>query len=140
MPLLTQFNAFITLMRPHQYSKNLFIFAPAFFGFGQYELGAVALDLCIAFCGFCLVASGIYAINDCLDAKLDALHPSKAARPIASGLISPALGYAFGIALLLIGGGGIYDCGQRFRGKLAASSLRATAYLYHHQSRLLPIS
>lgn len=119
MPLLTQINAFITLMRPHQYSKNLFIFAPAFFGFGQYELGAVALDLCIAFCGFCLVASGIYAINDCLDAKLDALHPSKAARPIASGLISPALGYAFGIALLLIGGGAYMIVGR----DLEASSL-----------------
>lgn len=106
MPLpLLKVRAFITLMRPHQYSKNLFIFAPAFFGFGQYDLGAVALDLLVAFCGFCLIASGIYAINDCLDAKLDALHPSKASRPVASGAISPLLAYIFGIALILLGGG-----------------------------------
>lgn len=119
MPLLTHIKAFITLMRPHQYSKNLFIFAPAFFGFGQYDLGAVALDLLVAFCGFCLIASGIYAINDCLDAKLDALHPSKASRPVASGAISPLLAYIFGIALILLGGGGIYDYGQRLGGKCA---------------------
>lgn len=103
---LSKAHAFITLMRPHQYSKNLFIFAPAFFGFGQYNLGEVALDLLVAFCGFCLIASGIYAINDCLDAKFDALHPSKANRPVASGMISPLLAYIFGIALILLGGGG----------------------------------
>lgn len=105
--LSNKFRALIVLMRPYQYSKNLFIFAPAFFGFGQYDLGAVWGYLLLGFVGFCLIASGIYALNDIIDAQQDRLHPTKCNRPVASGAISATQAGLFSLALLLIGGGHI---------------------------------
>ena len=99
---------YIALMRPYQYSKNLLVFAPAFFGFGQYVFADSILPLCVVFCLFSLMASGIYVINDVIDAPRDKLHPHKSSRPIASGRISRESGIIFGIVLLVFAGGGCY--------------------------------
>lgn len=54
-----------------------------------------------AFVAFSFIASGIYCINDVHDKSIDATHPKKKTRPIASGLISiPA---AMIISITLIG-------------------------------------
>ena len=39
----------------------------------------------------CALASAAYLINDAVDAPQDRLHPSKRLRPIAAGLIRPAI-------------------------------------------------
>ena len=121
--LSNKFRALIVLMRPHQYSKNLFIFAPAFFGFGQYDLGAVWGYLLLGFVGFCLIASGIYALNDIIDAQQDRLHPTKCNRPVASGAISATQAGLFSLALLLIGGGAYIMLGCIYRSDVADDSL-----------------
>lgn len=102
-------------MRPYQWSKNVFILAPAFFGFGQYDFGAVWVNLTLAFIAFCVLSSGMYVLNDIIDAKLDSLHPTKKFRPIPSGkinkrnavILSLTLIFgAFTIVLAQMGGGG----------------------------------
>lgn len=75
----------ITLMRPHQYVKNLFVFAPLLFSF-SFNLISV-LDTIGAFILFSLVASSIYIFNDLMDIEEDKRHPVKCNRPLASGMV-----------------------------------------------------
>lgn len=73
-------------MRPHQYIKNLFIFAPLLFTF---QIGAVSvMQVLYAFMLFSIMASGVYIYNDLKDIEADKLHPTKKNRPLASGQVS----------------------------------------------------
>ncbi|MCX7544467.1 decaprenyl-phosphate phosphoribosyltransferase [Marinicella gelatinilytica] len=76
----------ITLLRPHQYLKNLFVFAPLFFAFA-FEASIIWHTLA-AFILFCLIASAIYVFNDLNDVAEDRTHPTKKYRPIASDAVS----------------------------------------------------
>lgn len=76
----------ITLLRPHQYVKNIFIFAPLVFAFNFSQSAFVNAG--IAFILFSLLASSIYIFNDYMDIEEDKKHPSKKNRPLASGAIS----------------------------------------------------
>ncbi|MBF0540098.1 MAG: decaprenyl-phosphate phosphoribosyltransferase [Nitrospirae bacterium] len=80
-------NAYIRLLRPRHWIKNLFIFATPFFAgrlFTNFNL-----KLCLsAFIGFSLAASSIYILNDIRDYKTDIYHPNKKNRPIAAGIIN----------------------------------------------------
>ena len=86
------------LMRPQQWTKNLFIFLPLFFNANVNNLHQLALCF-YTFIGFSFVASGIYCINDVIDVKEDQMHPEKSKRPVASGKVSVRA--AVGLALLL---------------------------------------
>jgi decaprenyl-phosphate phosphoribosyltransferase len=55
---------------------------------------------CIA---FCLLASGIYAINDLRDAPEDREHPRKRHRPVAAGELSPTAALWLGVGLITAG-------------------------------------
>ncbi len=88
---------FITLMRPHQYIKNLILFAPAFFALRITEVDTL-LRMALGTIGFSLVASAVYILNDYLDREEDRQHPKKKDRPLASGRVAPHQ------ALLLMGG------------------------------------
>lgn len=81
----------ITLLRPHQWLKNLFIFLPIFFDkhLTEYEYIIPAI---VTFFSFSLAASSIYCFNDIYDAEVDKLHHKKKHRPIASGAISKKVG------------------------------------------------
>jgi 4-hydroxybenzoate polyprenyltransferase len=99
MPNLLQF---LRAMRPHQWIKNLLLFAGILFSrhFTEWNL------LLRAFAGFglfCLLAGSIYILNDLRDVENDRLHPRKKLRPLAARLISPAQGLVF--ALLVAAGG-----------------------------------
>lgn len=94
--------AMLVTARPKQWLKNLLVIAaPGAAGaLGRDDvLGRVAL----AFAAFCLLASGIYAINDVRDLAEDRLHPRKRRRPIAAGQLSPAAGAWLGVALIALG-------------------------------------
>ena len=59
-------------------------------GGGSTRSGSCArLRVGLACAAFCLLASGIYAINDVRDAHEDRLHPRKRHRPVAAGSLSP---------------------------------------------------
>ena len=76
----------LQIMRPHQYIKNLFIFAPLFFSF-HFVLNDV-IKTSIVFILFSLIASSIYVLNDYMDIEEDKQHPKKKFRPLASGKVS----------------------------------------------------
>ena len=94
-------NAFIKLIRPAQWIKNFFVFAPIVFGgalFSPVALGSSAA----AFAAYCLAASSIYCFNDIHDVADDRRHPVKCHRPIASGEVSVGGAYAMMFGLLLL--------------------------------------
>ena len=77
-------SAILKSMRPLQWVKNLFLFAGLIFS--QEFLNPQKFFLSIlAFCVFCLLASGIYILNDIVDLPQDKLHPTKRKRPLPSG-------------------------------------------------------
>ena len=92
----------IKLARPHQYTKNLFIFIPAFFAFQLTQPGLILVAF-IAFTAFCFIASAVYVFNDWIDRDEDAKHLEKRHRPIASGCIKAPVAFGF-LAILFLGG------------------------------------
>ena len=90
----------ISLVRPQQWLKNVFIFLPIFFS-RKLGDGACLSSALIAFVIYCLVAGSIYCLNDICDRESDRLHPTKCRRPIASGAVSVGAGYGI-MALLLV--------------------------------------
>mgnify|MGYP006268505467 CR=1 FL=1 len=93
---------YLTLMRPHQYVKNLVLFAPAFFALRITE-GETLLRLLLGFIGFSLVASAVYILNDYLDQAADQQHPVKRHRPLASGRVRGDRALLLMSGLLLLG-------------------------------------
>jgi decaprenyl-phosphate phosphoribosyltransferase len=95
-------HAIVMTMRPHQWIKNLLVFAaPSAAG----VLGAddVLGRTLLAVVAFCMLASGVYAINDVRDVAEDRRHPRKRYRPVAAGELSPRLALVLA-AVLLTGG------------------------------------
>lgn len=90
---------FWSTMRPHQWAKNLFVFAPLLFGRKLADFHAVGSALA-AFTVFSLLASGLYVINDCVDAEEDRRHPEKCLRPVSSGLLPVKLAITGAIVLI----------------------------------------
>ncbi len=94
-------SAVFRLLRPKQWTKNLFVFAALVFSKQLLVPESVVLSL-RAFIAFSFVASFIYVMNDIADRERDRLHPKKRFRPIASGEISVAAGYAIAAVLLVL--------------------------------------
>jgi decaprenyl-phosphate phosphoribosyltransferase len=65
----------------------------------HYDYRDVFYNVGIAFVAFCLAASSIYLINDARDVNADRQHPTKRFRPIAAGVIAPALAYTLAAVL-----------------------------------------
>jgi len=83
---------YLRLLRPLQWIKNGFVFAPAFFSNNLLKW-EYFLTTFIVFCSFCLISSSIYCFNDLHDVEADRQHPKKCKRPIASGAVSTKTGY-----------------------------------------------
>jgi 4-hydroxybenzoate polyprenyltransferase len=76
--------ALVQALRPRQWLKNTFVFAPLLFG--RVFLVREKLELALAaFALFSAMASAVYLLNDIMDYESDRAHPSKRLRPIASG-------------------------------------------------------
>jgi 4-hydroxybenzoate polyprenyltransferase len=71
-------------VRPQQWIKNLFVFAPLIFSQNVLHQ-ALVLRAALAFLAFCLISSAVYLLNDLRDIEEDRQHPLKAHRPLASG-------------------------------------------------------
>jgi 4-hydroxybenzoate polyprenyltransferase len=76
----------LNLLRPTQWLKNIFLFAPLIFSKHLFEAIYLRRETC-AFVGFCLISSIVYVINDIADREADKLHPIKRNRALASGLL-----------------------------------------------------
>lgn len=94
--------ALLATLRPKQWLKNLFVFAPAIFANELFN--RVAMTRAIgAFAVFCSVASATYILNDVLDRDADRIHPVKQFRPIPSGRLPVSVALAAAAALALGG-------------------------------------
>jgi len=73
-------------MRPHQWTKNLLVFAALVFAQRLGHPGDI-VRAAAAFLLFCAASSATYLFNDVCDAESDREHPIKRRRPIASGAL-----------------------------------------------------
>jgi len=96
---MTTMREYFNLLRPKQWIKNFFVFAPLIFAKELFEPGPL-LTTFKAFCAFCLTASSVYIINDAADIDADRAHPDKRHRPLAAGTV-PAT-HAFVIVGVLL--------------------------------------
>jgi len=76
--------AYIRLLRPAEWIKNVFVFAALAFGNKLADPHARWLSI-LAFIVFCLASSAGYIFNDILDRERDRHHPIKKNRALASG-------------------------------------------------------
>jgi 4-hydroxybenzoate polyprenyltransferase len=102
----------LSVLRPHQWLKNLLVFVPAVSAH-RMDFGTVQ-TLILAFVALSAVASGGYVLNDLLDLRADRQHPRKKNRPLASGQLSLVAGMilvgaawvvGFGLAAWALSGG-----------------------------------
>jgi len=94
--------AVLATLRPRQWLKNVLVIA------APGAAGALGHDhvpqrVAVAFVAFCLLASGIYAINDVRDVAEDRLHPRKRFRPVAAGELSSRQAVYLGLGLMAAG-------------------------------------
>jgi 4-hydroxybenzoate polyprenyltransferase len=85
-------------LRPHQWTKNVVIFAALVFARELGNLRDVLLTIG-AFIDFCFLSGAVYIINDVVDYKQDRYHPIKRERPIASGRLNRSFAVTAGIFL-----------------------------------------
>lgn len=76
----------LQLIRLEHWVKNLFVFLPAFFAARLMEWSTLQNAFWV-FAAFSAVSSGVYVLNDWIDAPQDRNHPDKQNRPIARGAI-----------------------------------------------------
>jgi HAD superfamily hydrolase (TIGR01490 family) len=93
---------FLRLMRPHQWTKNGFVFVGVIFGHAWSAPPLLAAAL-LAAAGFSLTSSAIYIVNDYADRERDRVHPRKRQRPLASGAVSERAALVLAAALALAG-------------------------------------
>lgn len=92
--------AYLKLLRPKDWAKNLFLFVPLFFAGKLTDIDGF-FDLLLGFLAFSFAASSIYIVNDYRDREDDKKHPEKCKRPLASGAIAPRTGILLAILLIL---------------------------------------
>lgn len=120
----------LKLIRPHQYIKNLFIFAPLFFA-AQLGDGDLVYCAIIAFIAFSLEASAIYVFNDYIDIEDDKHHPRKKYRPLASGAITKPQAVIIMSVLSLSGLAVMLSVSLQATGVLLAYAVMNIAYSLH---------
>lgn len=94
--------AYIQLIRPKDWAKNMFLFIPLFFSGMFFETTKLG-ELAIGFLCFSLVASSIYIMNDYRDIEDDKKHPVKRLRPLASGAVNRSTAIAIAVLFLIAG-------------------------------------
>jgi 4-hydroxybenzoate polyprenyltransferase len=90
-------------LRLQQWSKNSLVFVPLIMSH-QLMVAAPLFNTLLAFLCFGLVASSIYLMNDLMDLRQDRRHPTKRARPFASGALPVGHGF-MAIPILLAAAG-----------------------------------
>lgn len=98
-------------IRPRQWIKSSFLFAPALFTLKIIDL-TILPELLLGAFGFSLIASSIYTFNDIINRHEDRIHPIKRLRPIAAGEMSISYAGILSVLLLLFGSGLLYLSGS----------------------------
>jgi 4-hydroxybenzoate polyprenyltransferase len=88
----------------------------------------VAMAAVAGFLTFSLAASGIYVLNDVLDAEHDRHHAVKRNRPVASGALGIPAAVAASAVLITAGLAGCFALGPRFGATAVAYVVLTAAY------------
>ncbi len=91
----------IELIRPKQWIKNLFVFAPILFAGKLMDIPMLLTNI-VAFLAFCGISSSVYVLNDIVDVESDRVHKKKRFRPIAAGDVTITQAKVLFIVLLII--------------------------------------
>jgi len=105
----------------------LIVFVPLITAHRVHEM-PLLLEALLAFVAFCLVASGVYLLNDLLDLEADRHHATKKTRGLASGDLPIWCGLAGFPALMLAGGLLAWNLSAGFLAVLGFYVLLTTAY------------
>lgn len=92
----------VLLVRPKQWAKNLLVFAAWMFA-AKVGDATATYQVLLAFAAMVLCSSGVYIVNDILDAERDRNHPVKRNRPIASGAVGVPTAWLLGVLLVIAG-------------------------------------
>jgi 4-hydroxybenzoate polyprenyltransferase len=103
----------LAALRPHQWTKNLIVFAGLIFGQSLFDRRAAA-RAAAAFVIFCALSSVVYLVNDLVDREADRRHPLKRRRAIASGAVSARLAGGLAAGLALAGVSAAFALGRWF--------------------------
>lgn len=120
--------ALLKLLRPHQWIKNVFVFAGLVFGARMNDPASVKLAL-LGFACYCAASSAVYVMNDIKDREEDRLHPRKRLRPIAAGQVSAAQAAMLGLGLLVVALGGSWLLDRAFALVVATYLILQAAYI-----------
>jgi 4-hydroxybenzoate polyprenyltransferase len=126
----------IRAIRPRQWLKNGFVYAPAIFS-GHLLDPAAMLKVTWAALGFCAIASAGYLVNDVLDRDADRLDPIKRLRPVAAGRLSVPAALVWSLVLLIGGLALAQLAGTRVL--LVAVAYGVLTQLYSLWLKLVPI-
>lgn len=123
-------------LRPAQWSKNVFVFAPLVFAQKLQDPHAL-LRATLAFAAFCSAASAVYLVNDVRDRDEDRRHPLKRHRAIAAGTLG--VGPALVAATLLAVAAGIaaWRLGPAFTALLGGYVLLNLTYSLYLKQRVI---
>ena len=89
-------------MRPKHFIKNALVFVPIMYSFNLTET-EMLFAVVVCFAALCLLASGVYAVNDIADFKKDIQHEKNKTRPVAAGKISKPAAAVFALFLFAVG-------------------------------------
>lgn len=87
VPSVGSARALVAALRPHQWTKNLLVFAGIVFA-GKLDDPHRWLEAVACFVAYCAASGAAYLVNDVRDREADRLHPVKRSRPIAAGAVS----------------------------------------------------
>ena len=100
--ILGEIKGLTKLIRPKQWVKNSFVFAPLIFSGLFLNLESIEATFFAAIL-FCIAASAVYIVNDLKDIEKDRAHPEKSLkRPLASGAVSSKSAITLLIIIYLI--------------------------------------
>jgi len=85
--------------RPRQWIKNTLVLTAPIAAGVAFQPRAL-LQMLVAVIAFCVAASGIYLVNDAVDAEADRAHSTKRLRPVASGELSVRAAWTGALVLL----------------------------------------
>lgn len=92
----------IRLLRPKQWIKNGFVFAPLCFSGLFFEMGPWQITL-LAALAFLSVSCVVYVINDIRDREEDRMHPVKKNRPLAAAQLELSTAWIMATAMAGLG-------------------------------------
>ncbi|MCI0664350.1 MAG: UbiA family prenyltransferase [Acidobacteria bacterium] len=136
LPRRRNYSAIIKAMRPHQWAKNLLLFAAVFL---SHKFNDMSLLLASAkgFVAFSLCGSAVYIINDLIDIEADRLHPRKRLRPFAAGDLTAVSGLLLSLGLLICAFAVAIELSQKFTFVLAIYFALTLIYSLHLKEKLL---